>query len=226
MPSKLLKVVKPRNKDRPLLQDEVTNRIGEKYLEKSMALLLWRQESNPGNKDKDHEGVDYIYSFGHTRIGIQLKSANLDLKHRNWTWHIADSYEELDGFYDEIGTFLFLVGVKIFFEGGRFKETREGSFQEKEKGQKLEYKYELPQIALIPGQSIMKFFEKSKGKLDLHISPRKLRLGKYDKSRPGKYNNWNDYLGEDNIHRIMLSESQIQEKEYAQQKENRSNSVK
>ena len=116
MPSKLLKIVKPRNKDRPLLQDEITNRIGEKYLEKTFALLLWRTQSNTGNEDKDHEGVDYIYGFGHTRIDIQLKSANLGLKYKNWTWHIADSYKELKGFYDEIGTFLFLVGVQIFFE--------------------------------------------------------------------------------------------------------------
>jgi hypothetical protein len=214
MRKNIFKDIEFRNRDKPLGIEEVTNRIGEAHLEKTMALLRWRQESNPSNRDKDHEGVDYTYSYGHARIQIQLKSKNFDLQHNNWSWHISDSYEDFKGFYDEIGTFLFLVGINIFLEKDIYREIKEGKFQYKKKRQLLERKHELPIVSLIPGEKIMKFFEKSKGLINLHISQRKLILE--------QYNQWNDYFGENKIQDKLRSEWECQEKEYKTQMENRS----
>lgn len=118
------------------------------------------------------------------------------MEHGNCTWRLANSFEELKGFYDEIGTFLFLVGTKISLDGTRYYEHKFLKFSEHQDGKSKVSVCKLPQLALIPGESVMKFFENTEGSIDLHISPRKLMQKGYE--------SWNCYFGETKIHETLF----------------------
>lgn len=162
-----------------LLSDkEVTNNLGESFLESTMTMLRWRFGGK--TRDMDNEKVDYIYRLNNHSIDIQLKSASFGLRGKSWKWRIFKSNEELDlDFYDQTDTFLALVGLKILsLENGRFyKEVLDSQF---------------PQIALIPGKDIVQYFSK---KSVINVSS--------DKLLKHECPYWNNYFGIDNINKAL-----------------------
>jgi hypothetical protein len=175
----------------PLIPSEITNNLGEAHLESNMALFRWRLAGK--ERDMDNQKVDYTYRYGNAEIDIQLKSRNLDLEYKNWQWVIFPSDKELDKkFYAAPHTFLFLVGIKLVFEGSRFHQE---VIQDK-----------FPQIALIPGNEVVRYFaEKSLNSGVITLSLTKLL------ERKDPY--WNDYFGEKNIYKTLIDTWKQQEEE-------------
>jgi hypothetical protein len=174
-----------RTSSKPLEICEVTNRIGEVVLEATMTKLGWRCVGKKG--DLDGHKVDYTYRKDKTEIDIQLKSKNIG-KQRRWAFDIFKKGEKLDlNFYGEPGGFLFLVAPQIERKGQTFIEIQP------------------PQIALIPGEAVVKHFEEaSEGARQITFYELKLSNGEYK---------WSRYFGIDNIEDLLAEESRRQEDE-------------
>jgi hypothetical protein len=175
----------------PLSLSETTNHVGEAHLESTMARFHWRLSGK--TEDMDNQKVDYTYRLGKAEIEIQLKSRNIDLDSKNWQWVIYPSDKEIDKkFYDAAYTFLCLVGIKIVEnEDGFYEEFIDGNF---------------PQIALIPGKDVVKYFtDKSLKTGVMSVSLNTLLA----KNHPF----FKDYFGENNIQKMLVNTQNQQEEE-------------
>jgi hypothetical protein len=174
----------------PLEKSEVTDNIGECRLQSVMAGLGWRFVGH--TRDSDNQKVDYVYRLGNAEIDIQLKSSRLNLKKETWDWEIFDDEAVLDmKFYDRAYTFLFLAGIKL--------ENIEGEAS-------LEFaSRHLPQVALIPGKVVVKYFKEKTVSNRISLSMKSLK----DK----KYPIWNDYFGVKNIYKLLVKTKMKQEEE-------------
>jgi hypothetical protein len=117
----------------------------------------------------------------------------MNLRYENWNWEIIPKNKELDkNFYDEAHTFLFLIGIKLEKKGSKIHKEVISD--------------QLPQVALIPGKVVVKYFtEESPNSRAITLSLKKL-LEK-------KYPYWNDYFGEKNIYKTLTDNWKKQEEE-------------
>jgi hypothetical protein len=175
---------------KPLEKSEATDDIGECRLQSVMAGLGWRFVGH--TKDSDNQGVDYVYRLGTAEIDIQLKSSRLNLKRETWDWKVFSGKKRLDmKFYDRAYTFLFLAGIKLVnFEDDAFMEIAS---------------YDLPQVALIPGKVVVKYFTNKTSSNRISLSLESLT----EEKKPF----WKDFLGVENIYKLLVETKIKQEEE-------------
>ena len=159
-----------------LTKAQLTNKIGVNTLDTIMTIMGWK--GGPNGKELDDDKLDCTYRKLRTIIDIQLKSRSLAEKRKCWGWEIIAEKQKIDkSFYDNRFSFLALVGIKL-----------DAIFEDKTE--------KFPQVALIPGKAVVKYFTE--------IAPKSRIITLYlKKLLEGNYPEWNCYFGENNIRKLL-----------------------
>jgi len=179
---------------------EFTDNCGVNHFNSLMKKLGWVFMGD--SREADLKGVDGTYKLGYATIYVQIKSANLVVNSpskKRWHWNIFSKKETLPiEFYGEKDCFLGLVGLDIIEMP--YTET-DLTIKGKRPIQFIEAKE--PKIGVIPGDMVIKHFQKDARKSN------KITLGENSRSK------WSEYFDREdreNTKKLLLREFERQTK--------------